>query len=378
MNKIFRKVSVVVGLLILVGGIYFSRVVGTQAARDKAANPTELKAEVKKNYVYVLTAQNQTVGSEVVISGKVIARQKLDLVSEVTGRIVKASKEFREGVSFSANALMLTLEDTDAQYSLQAAKSQLYSTIVKMLPDLQNDYADNFQAWKAYVDNFDNNQPIRKLPTTKSSREKLYVAVRNLDNQYINIKKQEFRLTKYKIYAPFTGILSHATVYEGALVRAGQKLGTLTHPSRYEVEATISLYDMAFFKIGNTVNLYSNATSKEWKGRVARFGKTIDEKTQTQKVFITVNSAALNEGMFLNGKIKTKSMDNVVQLARTLLVNNRAVYTVIDNKLHLEDIEVVKVDNNEMYVRGLEDNVTILAQPILGAYEGMLVDVIED
>ena len=102
------------------------------------------------------------------------------------------------------------------------------------------------------------------------------------------------------------------------------------------------------------------------------------EKTQTQKVFITVNSSQLNEGMFLNGKVQTKSLDNVMKLARILLVNNKAIYSIVDGKLQLKNVEVIKVDNNDMYVRGLTDNTIILAQPVLGAFEGMPVDIIKD
>ena len=379
MNKIFRKISVVIGFVILVGGVYFASQVGNSSANKTKKTNTESAgmATAKTNYVYTMKAANETLSSEVVISGKVVPRQKIDLYSEVTGTIKKAGKEFREGIFFKAKELMLTLDDTEAQLELQAAKSQLYSSIISILPDLENDYSENFEAWRAYVDNFDLKQPIKELPKNKNAREKLYIGGRNIENQYINIKRQEYRLTKYKIYAPFDGVLSNASTYEGALVRSGQKLGELTHPSRYELEATVSLYDVQFFKKGNKVNLYSEATNETWSGTVNRFGKTIEEKTQTQKVFITINSSQLNEGMFLNGKITTKSLDNVVALPRKLLINNNKVYVVKEGKLDLQQIEVVKVDNNQMYVRGVEDGTELLAQSVLGAYQGMPVQVIQ-
>lgn len=378
MNKVFRKISVVIGFIILFGGIYFALQLGESGAAKTKKTNTEASgvATAKTNYVYTLNVANETLSSEVVISGKVIPRQKIDLYSEVTGTLEKAGKEFREGIPFRAKELMLTLDDTEAQLELQAAKSQLYSAIIALLPDLENDYPDNFEAWKTYVDVFDIKKPIQALPKTKNSREKLYVGARSIENQYINIKRQEHRLTKYKIYAPFDGVLSNASTYEGALVRSGQKLGELTHPSRYELEAAVSLYDVQFFKKGNKVNLYSEATNENWSGTVNRFGKMIEEKTQTQKIFITINSSKLNEGMFLNGKITTKSLENVVALPRKLLINNNKVYIVENGKLALKQIEVVKVDNNQMYVRGLENGAKVLAQAVLGAYNDMPVEII--
>jgi membrane fusion protein, multidrug efflux system len=374
MNKVLRKLSVVAGIIILFGGVYLSSKIGNP--------PDEVKKEPvstdsKPNYIYSKVVNNESLASEVIISGKVIARQKIDLYSEVTGNLNKAGKEFREGILFKKGELMLTIDDTEAQLELQAAKSQLYSALVALLPDLESDYKDNFDAWKSYIDAFDIHQPIKELPKSKNPREKLYIGARNLENQYINIKRQEFRLTKYKIYAPFDAVLSNATTYEGALVRNGQKLGELTHPSRYELEASVSLYDIQFFKKGNKVKLYSEATKTNWTGTVARFGKTIDEKTQSQKVFITVNSSKLNEGMFLNGKITTKSIENIVQLPRKFLINDSSVYTIEEDKLTLKLVQVVKVNNNQMYVRGLENGTEVLFQTLLGAYEGMSVEVIK-
>lgn len=379
MNKIFRKVSVLIGFAILIGGVYFASQLGKSAAEKTAkenATAAGTTKVAKANYVYSNTIENETISSQVVISGKVIARQKIDLFSEVTGKLEKAGKEFREGVRFGKNELMLTLDDTEAQLELKASKSQFYSSLIALLPDLKNDYVDNFSAWEQYVNDFTIEAPIKELPKTKSNREKLYIGARNIENQYLNIKRQEYRLTKYRIYAPFDGVLSNTATYEGALVRNGQKLGELTHPSRYELEATVSLYDISFFKPGNKVKLYSEATDQKWTGTVARFGKTIDEKTQTQKVFIAVNSSSLSEGMYLNGKVNSKTLDKVVKLPRTLLVNNGAVYIIKDNKLALKPVEVVKVEENNMYVRGLENQTQVLAQSVLGAYEGMPVTIV--
>lgn len=376
-NKVLRKVSVVIGVLILVGGIHFANKIGNTSKKETVVAAEETAPVREATYVYGRTVNNKNLSSKVVLTGKVVARQKIDLFSEVTGKIEKAGKEFREGIRFSKGQLLLHLDDTEARLELQAAKSQLYSALITLLPDFKNDYADNFEAWEQYINAFAIEQPIQPLPATKSNREKYYLAARNINNQYLTIKRQEYRLTKYKIYAPFDGVLTNAMVYEGALVRSGQKLGELTHPSRYELEATVSLYDVDFLKRGNKVRLYSEATKDDWTGTVNRFGKVIDEKTQTQKVYITLNSAQLSEGMFLNGTVQTKSLGEVMVLPRTLLVNSNQVYTINKGQLSLSTIEVVKLDGNDMYIKGLEGGATVLAQTILGAYEGMPVQLIQ-
>ena len=125
------------------------------------------------------------------------------------------------------------------------------------------------------------------------------------------------------------------------------------------------------------MKLYSEATKDEWIGTIARFSKIIDEKTQNQTIFITVNSNKLNEGMLLNGKITTEALAGVVELPRKLLINNTSLYTIKSGKLALQNIDVIKVNNNYMYVQKLEAGVEVLADPLIGAYEGMPVEIIK-
>jgi hypothetical protein len=187
----------------------------------------------------------------------------------------------------------------------------------------------------------------------------------------------EHQLTKYQVYAPFDCVLSSSSIYEGAYVRNGQKLGVLSHPNRYEVEANISLYDEDFFKVGSKVVLNSQVNNNTWKGTVIRFGKSIDESTQSKKVFIAVNSEALNEGMFLNGQIESGKINNVCKIQRKLLLNNNQLFTIESDSLKLLDVEVVKVEQNDMFVKGLTDGSMILNQNLTGAYEGMPVELIK-
>ena len=80
-------------------------------------------------------------------TGKVVARQKIDLLTEVNGILLKSDKELREGIRFNRGDLILNLDDNDLKIDIQAAKSQFFSAIVKILPDIENDHHTNLQAW---------------------------------------------------------------------------------------------------------------------------------------------------------------------------------------------------------------------------------------
>ena len=147
MNKILRKLSVVVGIVILVLGLRLSAQLGASTP-DESAKEQIKAAAAKINYATSLPVSNEQLNALVRLSGKVKARQKIDLFSEVNGPLVKVGKEFREGVVFEKGELMLQIDDTDAQLEIKALKSQLYSNIIALLPNLESDYSDNFEAWK--------------------------------------------------------------------------------------------------------------------------------------------------------------------------------------------------------------------------------------
>ena len=205
----------------------------------------------------------------------------------------------------------------------------------------------------------------------KSKREKYLVASRNLLSQFYSIKSAEERLSKYKIYAPFSGVLTATSIQPGALVRQGQKLGELMSTGSYELEATVPLSDMKFLGVGNKVTLSSPDIAGTWTGTVKRVSDQIDPATQSIKVYIGVSGSNLKEGMYLSGKVASTNIADSYSLPRKLLVNENEIYVVqTDSTLTLKEVEIEKLTANEVVIKGLENGTLILNQSPIGAYPG--------
>lgn len=465
-NKILRKGSIILGLVLLLCGV----VVSNKIANRKAPQKAQTAAKPNINYVQTITAKNDAITSQVGINGMLTAKKKIEMYADVSGTLRPTQKDFREGVYYDEGEIMMVIDDEEARFNLEAQKSQLKASvtafiddindtqqrlnlqaqksrlkglILSVLYDLESDFPDNYLTWKSYVDAFNLNGNIRSLPTARSDREQFFVdargitdqylniksleesltkyddyntgsygvtdvgkwknyvnafdvensikalptptsgreqffyAARNLENQYLSIKSREKNLSKYAIFAPFNGVVTQSTINPGALVRVGQKLGEFISPYTYELTATVPLEEVGFFKPGNVVRLTSDAVAGEWSGNVARVGKSIDATTQTQKVFIRVSGSDLNEGMFLNGFIATEKIENAISVPRKLLNDNRQLYIIENDKLVLKPIELVKFEGNNAIVKGIANDTKVLAAPILGAYNGMTVKMIE-
>ncbi|MEZ4981760.1 MAG: efflux RND transporter periplasmic adaptor subunit [Saprospiraceae bacterium] len=367
MNLTTRRLSLVGALLVLFGGIMASRYLSQQKAppakKPEAVTPTR-KVEVKK-------VENGTVNTTVDVQGKVIAYDKIDLFSEVGGTLIGTGKPFKVGSYFKKGELMLQLDLEEARLNLYSQKSNLLNAISQMMPDLKIDYPESFPDWQSYIENFDIEGSIKSFPEPKSKREKYLVASRNLLSQFYSIKSAEERLSKYKIYAPFSGVLTATTIQHGALVRQGQKLGELMSTGSYELEATVPLSDMKFLGVGNKVTLSSPDIAGTWTGTVKRVSDQIDPATQSIKVYIGVSGSNLKEGMYLSGKVASTNIADSYSLPRKLLVNENEIYVVqTDSTLTLKEVEIEKLTANEVVIKGLENGTLILNQSPIGAYPG--------
>ena len=185
----------------------------------------------------------------------------------------------------------------------------------------------------------------------------------------------EERLSKYHILAPFNGVLTEALVSEGALVRAGQKLGEFIDPSVYELELAINESYKDLLKIGNTVKLYNLDKSKSYTGKVVRVNSVIDASTQSIQAYIELLGKDLNEGMYLAAELQGREEKEVYEISRKLLIDNKAIYAVKDSTLILQEVNPIYFTEETAILKGIPDGTLILNKAVPGAHSGMLVKI---
>lgn len=371
-NLTKRRLAVVGGILILAAGVggmmYLSSL--------KEAPPRKPKV-VSVKQVEVIDAQPGPVSTTLQVQGELVAYDKIDLFSEVSGTLEGTSRSFKVGTYFPKGSPMIRIDDAEARLNLMAQKSTLLNGIAQILPDLKIDYSESFPQWEAYLTVFNPEEAIQALPEPQSEQEKLFVASRNLYTQYYSIKSLEERLSKYTIYAPFSGVLTNSSIHPGAVVRVGQKLGELMGTGNYELVATVPLSELKYLQQGSAVNLISEDIRGTWSGKVKRISDQIDASSQTVQVFIGVQGKDLREGMYLEGYVKSGAVPDALEIDRALLVDQRAVYAVADSVLELQPVEVLKYNRNTVVITGLPAGTPIVSQPVPGAFEGMRVKVVE-
>lgn len=360
-----------IGILILILGFFINK----QMTKEKTEKAPEEKKIIPS--VLVQKVQNQNLPLEVSISGKLSAKEKVELFAEVQGVFEPTGKDFKPGVAYQRGETLVRINSDEFRASIKAKKSSLFNTISSLMPDMKMDFPESYATWENYLSQFDVNSTLKPLPNYQSDKEKYFVAAKNVSVLYYDIKNLEEKLAKYTINAPFNGIVSQAMVNKGTLIRAGQKLGELIDPSVYELEISLGNAIADFLNIGDKVLLKNLDESKQWQGVIIRKNAVVEQSSQTKKVFIKVQSNTLNDGMYLKAFIKSKEQKNVFEIDRSLLIDERFVYIVnSENILSLKEVLPIYFNKNTVIISGLNNGESILSKIIPGAYEGMEVNIL--
>jgi multidrug efflux pump subunit AcrA (membrane-fusion protein) len=366
-----RKIILaILGVLLIAGAIFLGNyfIDNNQKPRPK------FKKSVKT--VFVKTVENKEIPVIISASGNLVAKNKIDIFSEVQGVLNTSSKAFKPGTEYYRGQVLLSINSDEFYASLQSQKSNLYNLITAVLPDLRLDYPEEFKTWEAYLKGFDMNKSVPKLPEFSSDKEKYFISGRGILTAYYNVKNLEVRFSKHQIRAPFSGVLTEALVTRGSLVRVGQRLGEFIDTSVYEMEVSINSEFADLLKVGNSVELSNLDKSKAYEGKVVRVNGKIDQVSQTINAYIEIKHPDLKEGMFLEANLQAKTIPNSLEISRKLLVDNNSVYTVkYDSILTLSKVEPVYFGAETVVIKGLNSDDKVLTQPLPGAFDGMIVKI---
>lgn len=366
-----RKIILaILGLLLIAGAI----ALGNYFIQKNTKPKPKFKKSIKT--VFVENVENRDIPIILTASGNLVAKNKIDIFSEVQGVLKASNKLFKPGTTYLKGENLLSINSDEFKATLKSQRSNLFNLITSILPDIRLDYTSEFSKWENYLKAFDVNSNIPELPSFSSDKEKYFISGRGILTTYYNVKNLEVRLSKHQIKAPFTGVLTEALVTSGSLVRAGQKLGEFIDTSIYEMEVSINAEFADLLKVGNSVALTNLSKTKNYIGKVVRVNGKIDQVSQTIKVYIDAKHPDLKEGMFLEANLEAKSESNAIEISRKLLVDNKAVYTVEnDSVLTLKNINPVYFGAEKVVIKGLENNDKVLTQNLPGAFNGMVVKI---
>ena len=366
-------VSIGFGLLLLIVGIFVSNLITDLNKSEPTYNNNSLTS------VYVEVVKNGSNKIEIERNGKLKSSNRISIISEVQGTKKKNRiKSFKEGVSFKKDETLIEINSDEFNSTVKQSRSELKNLIASVLPDIKIDYAENFNEWKSYLDNLSVENPISKIPNSFSEKENLFLVGRGIESAYYKVKNLEERLSKYKIKAPFNGVLIKGNISEGAYIVPNQMLGEFIDPNNFEVGVNIPVNLIEKIKLNQSVSIISNDYKNTITGKIKRINRKVDEMTQTIKIFIEFNNQNLFEGKFIEVKIPMGIIPNSQIISRSLLINDNYVFIANeDDKISKINVKPLFYNKENVIVTGLDDGVRLITSNVNDIYEGMKIKVVQ-
>jgi multidrug efflux pump subunit AcrA (membrane-fusion protein) len=372
---------IIINRLLLFGLFIISSACGSNDNSEAQAElNTSLNAKTTDSNIQVVRRSDLSIKnvrlSEIInngfISGRVIPANEIQVIAEVQG-ILKLNNLFKAGEHFSKGELLLEIEDEAFAFALKAKKSAFLSVLAGIMPDIKADYPESYDSWFSYLTNYDTGSKLAQIPDPISDSEKFFLTSRGVYQNYFQIKADEFKLSKYQIYAPFSGSISNTIIDEGSLVSPGQILGTFISSDNFELQAAATLSVLESLQIGQKVIFYSQDLSREYNAKVLRITDIIDAATQSVVVYFSVSGKGLKSGLYLEASLDLNRFNNAYTIHKDLLSRDNNVYTIVDNTIQAKKVKVLKSSQDSIVVSGLSTNDQLILNRFNKPIQGLKV-----
>jgi RND family efflux transporter MFP subunit len=296
------------------------------------------EAVVSIPLVEVMMVEPGPVGTTVHSRGIVAPRTDIELVSEVSGRVVWVAPEFLEGGAVKQGNTLLRIDPIDYEVALSTARAAVASAELSL----------------AEV------QVVVKRAAIGEAEAQLRAAKDRL-------RQAEADLANTEIVAPFDAIIDIKRVDQGQYVQAGSQLMRLLGTDSVEVRLPLLASDIPFVRYGQstdgswpvaTLSSRFGAIEYSWQARLERLEQRVDEQT---RVFFLVaevdapydearHSWPLSVGLFVEAEIRGLELPRATRLPRSALHDGDAVFVLREGSMRKRTVTVLRREQDSVIV----------------------------
>jgi RND family efflux transporter MFP subunit len=321
--------------------------------------------------------------------GTVSPRREIDIVAQVSGRIVASGDNFAQGGFVDKDASLVTVEEDDYRFALIKAEAR----VADALQLLAQEKARARQAQREWRDlgNDEGNQLFLRKPQLASAEAAVASAEADRDQAKINLQRT-------RIVAPYDGRLRETMVDIGQYVNAGTKIARFYSTDAVEVQLPLTDRQVALLNV--PLNYQDDSAKKKlpvtlkaefggkvwtWQGFITRTDAEIDIQSRLLNAVVEVSNpferAADSErpplaiGQFVEAEIVGREINDVVILPRRAVQPEDKVW-VLDNKNQLVTlpVDVLYSDGRQVFVKGdFIENTRVVVAPAAVMIAGRVV-----
>lgn len=297
-----------------------------------------------------------TLNEEMEITGTLMANREVDVLSELTRKIVRVN--VREGSYVQAGQLLFELDNADLLAQLEKLRQQ------EKLAAL-------------------NEERMRELIKNEAVIQQDYdQAFTNLKVLQAQVAELQVMISKTRIRAPFGGQAGIVHVYPGALVSANTRLTNIQDNNTIKLDFLVPEKYAHIISEGTEQKFTVASNSKKYTARVIAREAKLDENTRTLLVrAITQNPGkVLLPGQSARLHLALHSSNDALMVSTQALIpaaQGYSVYVVKNNQAQLTPVEIGQRGPHAVEVlKGLNNGDTVITSNLLRLSPGATVQFV--
>ena len=332
---------------------------------------------------------SERIDQSIILQGQTIFNKKIDVKSEITGKITNIN--FNRGDKVEKNFQLLNISTENKKEKLASNNKdidRLKKELIINKKNRDNLLSKNAELIKLYeIEYLSAKQLIDKGLSSKSKLSlasfnltnaksdqidinlKYETQLANLESQIASFKSQlkqiNIEIEKTNILAPFSGIITNKNIEVSDFVTPGTILLTIVNLNPIKVQGYLSEFDVNKVKI-NTKAIIENSNGLKKNGRITFISPSAETSTRTFEIEIEADNSDL---FFKSGITSSIIIDGAELLAHKIppsiltlqddgTIGVKALND--DNIVTFFPIQKVKDTINGMWVSGLPSKVNLI------------------
>lgn len=360
-------------VVILLGGFAGARWLNETALQVPAQVP-----EHAVPLVEVVDVQSAPRTLQVHSHGEAMAARQVQLVAEVSARVIWVAPELEAGDFVRSGAALIRFDPTDYELAEASAEARLAQTQAA----LQLELAEAEIARADWAEHGEGPPPalVAREPQLARARADVRATQAALDAARRDLARCEVR-------APFDARVESRAVTVASFVAPGQGLCQLADSAAAEVMVPVRLQELTYLDLTLgadprplAVRLKAQVAGQTaaWQGQVVRTGASLDPRNRMATLIVRVESpyagsAPLIPGTFVQATIDGRTAPSLHSIPRSALRDDNTVLLLdAKNTLEIRSVTVFqRVGTEALIDSGLRDGDRLITTPLVTIVPGM-------
>lgn len=372
---------VVLPLAILGLGVAASGVLRDSAATAEAKAPPPVSVSVE-----VLTVSSAERPTRVSGTGTVLPGAQVDLIAQVSGRIVDMATGLTPGTRFQAGDVIARIDARDYENALATAKSNLAQAELDLALE-EARVAQAAREWALSGQTGESPLALRQ-PHLEAAKGRLAAAKAGVSNANLALERT-------RLVAPFDGVILTESIDIGQIVAPGAPVARIAGTAKAKVRVAVPVGDLQHIDVpGINADDGSVAIIRqdlgdgrflEIDGKVQRALGELDPETRTATILVSIDDPMnrttgglpILPGAWVNVTVEGRATQRTFELPRAAIVDGDAVWLASpDNTLQRADVTISWSGPDTVFVSaGLNEGDRVVLTPLSLPVVGMPLTV---